>query len=210
MKVAMVLFPGSNCEWETLAFLRRAYGKKNVTTLWHRDRFDPKAFDLVYLPGGFSYGDYVRAGACAALSPAMQDVYHHAQRGAYVIGVCNGFQILLEAQLLPGALIRNTSGYFECRWMEVDLNTHHCLGWEIPKREHLQLPIANKFGRYYLPPGYRLATEDQIVLRYVETGEPAGITNTQGNILGMMPHPERAAFSWHPSIDGQLLLPGVT
>lgn len=207
MKAAMLLFPGSNCDLETLAYLKRTYGEKNVSRLWHRDRFDPKAYDLIFLPGGFSYGDYLRAGACAAQSPAMQDVIAHAQRGGYVVGVCNGFQILLETRLLPGTLIRNDSGAFECRWVDIGVSAKSKLGWKVSEKKQIRLPIANTFGRYYLPPNLELESEDQVVLKYADTGEVAGISNVKGNVLGMMPHPERAAFKWHDTQDGCGFLP---
>ena len=121
MKSAMILFPGSNCEQETVTFLKRVYGAQKVHVIWHQDRFDHTAYDLVFLPGGFSYGDYVRAGSCAARSFAMKDVIKLAHRGAYVIGVCNGFQILLECGLLPGVLIQNTIHRFDCRFLDLEV-----------------------------------------------------------------------------------------
>jgi phosphoribosylformylglycinamidine synthase subunit PurQ / glutaminase len=207
MKSAMILFPGSNCDGESHAFLKQKYGIENVAIIWHRDRFDPTSYDLIFLPGGFSYGDYLRAGACAASSPAMQDVLVHAKRGGYVVGVCNGFQILLETQLLPGVLIRNELGVFVCEWRDLEINTNHNLKWSLGDK-NLRLPIANKYGRFYMPKHIKWDPEKQIVLKYKESEEPAGITNTAGNILGMMPHPERASFDWQNTQDGTALLPG--
>jgi phosphoribosylformylglycinamidine synthase len=213
MKAAMILFPGSNCEQESLAYLGQVYGPEQVKEIWHQDRFDPKGIDVVFLPGGFSYGDYVRAGACAARSAAMQDVRAHAKRGGFVVGICNGFQILLECGLLPGVLIRTPQNRFDCRWIQVENNPQTLLKWAPRKWLGAKLPIANTFGRYYLPPAYHLKDENQVVMRYSlandngSTHRAAGICNLEGTILGVMPHPERAFAPWHESQDGLGYLP---
>ncbi len=207
-KAAVIFFPGSNCDQETCAFLNPFY--QNVDVIWHRDRFEAKSYDLVVLPGGFSYGDYVRAGVCAARSPAMADVIHFAKNGGPTIGICNGFQILAESGLLPGVLIRSELGRFDCRYVSLKNTSASNLKWQVP--EQVILPIANTFGRFYLPDDQdsRLWNEGHVVYTYESQESISGIaalTNREGNVLGMMPHPERAWAPHHAYQFGSRLLP---
>ena len=218
MKAAVIVFPGSNCDTDCFHLLRDVM-KTPVDFVWHKERTLPKT-DLVVLPGGFSYGDYLRTGAVARFSPAMEAVQKHAAEGRYVIGICNGFQILLEAGLLPGAMLRNRSLSFICKpvWLRVeDTNaafTRHC-----KKGEVLQIPIAHGEGNYYCDDVVlkKLQDQSQIIFRYSsEKGEVrdefnpngsrdsiAGIVNEQRNVLGMMPHPERASEEILSGVDGK-------
>lgn len=205
MKSAVVVFPGSNCDRDCEYVLRDVVGS-GVVSVWHRETTLPRV-DLVVLPGGFSYGDYLRTGALAASSPIMSAVKAHADRGGLVLGICNGFQILAEAGLLPGALLRNASLRFICRSVGVRVertDTPFTARYAIG--QVLQLPIAHADGCYWAPPEIvsRLREEGRIVFRYLPLpgGESspngsvdaiAGICNEGRNVLGMMPHPERAS-----------------
>ena len=191
MKTSVVVFPGSNCDRDVQRAVSETLDTK-VDMVWHEETDFPGTPDLVILPGGFSYGDYLRSGAMAARSPIMKAVRKHAESGRMLLGICNGFQVLTEAHLLPGALLPNTSAY--------------------NKGDILQFPIAHHEGLYFLPKDELKALEDDglVVLRYADpaTGEAgaeyapngalngiAGICNKEGNILGLMPHPERATVS---------------
>ena len=208
MKAAVVVFPGSNCDEDCFHVLRDVC-RVDVQYFWHKERNLPKT-DLIVLPGGFSYGDYLRTGAVARFSPAMDTVVKHANAGRPVIGICNGFQILLEAGLLPGAMLRNRSLSFICK--PICLRTETTASPftnRLKKGEILNLPIAHGEGNYFCDPETlkRLQDEDRIAFRYSsETGELgnefnpngsvdhiAGILNEKRNVLGMMPHPERAS-----------------
>jgi phosphoribosylformylglycinamidine synthase subunit PurQ / glutaminase len=207
MKFGIVTFPGSNCDYDAYRAVIDALGEDAVY-LWHKDH-DLQGSDVVILPGGFSYGDYLRAGAIAALSPIMREVTHHARRGAPVLGICNGFQIACEAHLLPGALLRNASLKFVCAPITLrveNADTRFTAGYE--PGQLITLPIAHGDGRYSADEDTldRLEGEGQVVFRYApdrfqaeESYNPngsmrdiAGIVNRVGNVLGMMPHPERA------------------
>ena len=217
MKYGIVTFPGSNCDYDCYKAVREGLGADAVY-LWHKDH-DLQGVDAVFLPGGFSYGDYLRAGAIASLSPIMREVKAFAQAGGPVAGICNGFQILCEAGLLPGALIRNRSLKF--RSMPVHLlveraDTPFTSEYEVG--QVLRIPIAHGEGCYFATPDEldELEANGQVVFRYCDgdglvspAANPngsargiAGITNAAGNVLGMMPHPERAIDELLGSTDG--------
>lgn len=201
MKVGVVVFPGSNCDRDMYHVLQDVF-KLDVQYFWHEDRL-PKNLDAVVLPGGFSYGDRLRAGVIAAHSPVIADVKRMADKGMPVLGVCNGFQILVEAQLLPGILLRNTSLSFMCRWTELIVeNNKTPFTSQFKLKQRIPIPIANGEGRYYVDKGTlaKLKKNNQIVFRYGENinnsvFDIAGICNKEGNVVGMMPHPERAVES---------------
>jgi phosphoribosylformylglycinamidine synthase len=207
LKVAVVRFPGSNCDFDTLRAAERVGAEAYF--VWHRDA-DLKGADVVLLPGGFSYGDYLRSGAIARFSPVMQAVQRHAQAGGPVLGICNGFQILCEAHLLPGALMRNAGLTFVAKPVDVIVeraDTVFTSAYEAGAR--LRLPVAHGDGRFVAGADTlrELEAEGRVVLRYVAAteGSPyqpnpngsanhiAGICNAAGNVVGIMPHPERAA-----------------
>ena len=197
MKFGVVVFPGSNCERD-MGDAVRLYLKEDVVYLWH-DATDLQGADCLLLPGGFSYGDYLRSGAIARFSPIMDSVRAFAERGGPVLGVCNGFQVLTESHLLPGALMRNASLQFQCRTVSVQVvqtKTPFTQGYTAGQT--LQLPIAHADGNYYADPETlaRLEDQHQVVFRYVDevngsVGRIAGVCNEKGNVVGMMPHPER-------------------
>lgn len=199
MNAAVVSFPGSNCDEDAFDTLSRRLGVP-TTRVWHKETNDFAGVDLVVLPGGFSYGDYLRCGAMAALSPIMQSVSSFADRGGFVLGICNGFQILCEAKLLPGALTLNESRRFICR--EVELKTRFVRApWNsvLNPGETVHLPIAHGDGRYWIDPAGLEALEQnqQILFTYEDNPNGsvagiAGICNERGNVFGLMPHPERA------------------
>jgi len=215
LKAAVVCFPGSNCEMDTLRAIR-AVCDCDPVLVWHKDRI-PIDSDIVVLPGGFSYGDYLRVGAIARISPVMQSVIEFAQCGGLVLGICNGFQILVEAGLLPGALIRNRNLRFICKWVHLRVErkdtpfTSHC-------PDVIRIPIAHATGNYYASASELAEIEAKrlVVFRYSspegEIGLPynpngslnsiAGMTSEQGNVLGMMPHPERAISPELGGVDG--------
>ena len=222
MKSAVVVFPGSNCEMDTVLAIEKISGRK-PETVWHKDAL-PQGTDLVVLPGGFSYGDYLRVGAIAKVSPVMRSVVEHARAGGLVIGICNGFQILLESGLLPGALIRNRGLHFVCRWVHLQVEKQGTPFTHFDQRV-IRIPIAHATGNYFIQSdGLRALEENgQVLFRYCsESGEVsdasnpngslngiAGITNEQGNVLGMMPHPERAIDERLGSTDGRLFWESV-
>ena len=220
MKWGVVTFPGSNDDRDAFYCLETVLGQQAIS-LWHKDR-DLKGVDVIVLPGGFSYGDYLRCGAIARFSPVMQGVIEFAEAGGPVIGMCNGFQILCEAGLLPGALVRNRSLSFICEWVRIRVETTRtaftaaCRAGEI-----LRIPIKHGEGCYVADESTlkRLEDNDQIVVRYVnEAGEAseaanpngalhniAGVTNVRGNVVGLMPHPEHAVESLVGGEDGRKL-----
>jgi phosphoribosylformylglycinamidine synthase len=219
MKVAVVTFPGSNCDYDLYKAIQLVGGQPKF--VWHRER-GLDGFDAVMLPGGFSYGDYLRAGAIARMSPVMEDVVAYAGRGGPVLGICNGFQILCEAGLLPGALVRNAS----LRFLSQDVllrveRTDTLFTGDYARERILRIPIAHGEGNYEADEATldRLEGEGQVVFRYVDAagettaeGNPngslhniAGIINEGGNVLGMMPHPERAMEDILGSTDGKAL-----
>lgn len=211
MKAAVIIFPGSNCDRDAMVALRLVTGKDPLV-LWHRDR-DLPPVDLLVLPGGFSHGDYLRAGAMAARAPIMRAVVQAAAAGVPVLGICNGFQILTESGLLPGALIRNSGLRFVCRdvALRVDradtrFSSHYRAG------EIVHMPVAHHDGHYVADDEVldRLEGEGRVLFRYVDDVNGsrrniAGIMNEAGNVLGLMPHPERAVEDTHPGQDGQRL-----
>lgn len=217
MKFGVVTFPGSNCDYDSYAAVKHVLGE-DVTFLWHKSS-DLVNCDVIILPGGFSYGDYLRAGAIARFSPIMSEVVKFAKGGGRVIGICNGFQVLTESGLLPGALVRNAHLRFSCRqvWLRVE-NDQTPFTQACAKGDLLKVPIAHGEGNYYDFSGDIKELEDngQIVFRYVTPkGEVtpeanpngsinniAGICNREGNVLGMMPHPERAVEEILGSADG--------
>lgn len=223
MRIAVLNFPGSNCELDTVYVLRRLLNL-DAELVWH-EAFDRSGYDAAILPGGFSYGDYLRAGAIAAHSPAMRHVKAMADEGKPVIGICNGFQILTEAGLLPGALLRNEGLNFVCRWVSLRVESNKsALTWLMPRGAIIRLPIAHAEGRYVNDRRAirELWRKGQVILTYVdELGDPtpdanpngsmdniAGICNELGNVVGLMPHPERGServLSPFGSEDGLML-----
>lgn len=220
MKFGVVVFPGSNCDYDTYYALKEVLRQETVF-LWHKDH-DLQGVDCVVLPGGFSYGDYLRAGAIARFSPLMQEVREFASGGGKVLGICNGFQVLLELGLLPGAMLRNKNLKFLCQFVHLRVeNAGTVFTRRARKGQVLRLPIAHFDGLYYAPPGTLKELEDNglVVLRYADekgvpteeanvngsTGNIAGLVNEDGNVLGLMPHPERASESLLGSEDGRLI-----
>lgn len=209
MKFGVVIFPGSNCDHDALDALSRNLGQ-TATGIWHESE-DLGDVDAVFLPGGFSYGDYLRCGAIARFSPVLRSVKKFARGGGLVIGVCNGFQILVETGLLPGALLRNQGLRFVCRTVELAPGTtDSAFTNQCKPEEPLRIPVAHGEGCYYADEATlaRLQAEDRIAFRYRE-GNPngsrldiAGILNEERNVLGMMPHPERACDPAMGSTDG--------
>ncbi len=218
MKAAVVVFPGSNCDTDCFHVLKDVM-KIPVEFVWHKENTLPKV-DLVVLPGGFSYGDYLRTGAVARFSPAMESVRRHAAEGRYVVGICNGFQILLEAGLLPGAMLRNKTLSFISKFTPIRCeNNNSIFTKNIKKGEVLNIPIAHGEGNYFCDDDTlkRLQDQNQILFRYCSAdgklGEEfnpngsrdhiAGILNEKGNVMGMMPHPERASEDILAGCDGK-------
>lgn len=198
MKVGVVVFPGTNCDMDTYHALKLV--GHDPVYLWHKEH-DLKNVDIVILPGGFSYGDYLRAGAIARFSPIMNEIIDFAKKGGYVLGICNGFQILLEAGLLPGAMLPNITNSFICKEVFLEVINNNTLFLKNYKvGEILKMPIAHKEGRYYISERglEELKENNQIVLKYYGENPNgsleniAGIINKKGNVMGLMPHPERA------------------
>ncbi|WP_124726505.1 phosphoribosylformylglycinamidine synthase subunit PurQ [Staphylospora marina] len=210
MKFAVPVFPGSNCDIDCLRAVRDVLGEQ-ATAVWHREE-DLSEFDAIILPGGFSYGDYLRTGAIAQFSPVMEGVKKAAAEGKLVIGICNGFQILLESGLLPGAMLPNANLKFICNFqtLRVENNqTPFTLDYE--EGEEIRIPIAHGEGNYYCDERTLKELKDgnRIVFTYAgenpngSVGAVAGICNEAGNVLGLMPHPERAVLEWMGSTDGR-------
>ena len=210
MKSAIVLFPGTNRERDMAAALKRATGRE-PTIVWHGETELPHV-DLIVLPGGFSFGDYLRSGAIAARSPIMPEVAKRAADGVLVLGVCNGFQTLCEAGLLPGVLMRNASLRFVCREVKLEIvNTQTPFTRAYRPRQVIRCPVAHADGNYFTDPATleKLEADGRIVFRYAEGTNPngslrdiAGILNEGGNVLGMMPHPEDLTDPAHGGLDG--------
>src|SRR5690554_5889612 len=224
MKFGVVVFPGSNCDHDMIYVLKKLL-KQEVVALWHKDH-DLQGCDFIVLPGGFSYGDYLRSGAIARFSPIMEQVIAFAKNGGFVMGICNGFQILCEAHLLPGALLHNTSHQFICRNAFIRTETNQSLITSgVAKGRVLKIPIAHGEGRFFASDETlkQLNDNDQILFRYCdEKGEGteeanpngslqniAGICNETRNVFGMMPHPERAADEELGNTDGRLLFDSI-
>ena len=218
MKFGVIVFPGSNCDHDAYHVISKHVGQP-VDFIWHGDT-DLSSYDAVIIPGGFSYGDYLRAGALARFSPIMASVKKFAAQGGYVLGICNGFQILCEAGLLPGALIRNRDLHFICEHVTVRVESVETpFTNQVKRGEVLRLPIAHADGNYVCDDATleQLQTEDSIILRYCdENGVPteasnpngsrdniAGICNRERNVMGLMPHPERACEELLGSTDGR-------
>ena len=208
IRFGVVVFPGTNCDRDTYHVIEEIAGEEAVY-LWHQER-DLKGSRVVVLPGGFSYGDYLRSGAIARFSPIMEAIKEFSERGGLVLGICNGFQILLEAGLLPGAMLRNKGLRFICRFEEMEVaNEATPFTLLYSKGERIRMPIAHIDGNYFASPEDLSALErnEQVVFRYVENpngslNDIAGITNAKGNVLGLMPHPERASEAELGSTDG--------
>lgn len=207
MKVAILQFPGSNCDWDAEHAVHDVLGIP-AARVWHKSPL-PTETEAVIVPGGFSFGDYLRCGAIARFSPIMKDLKSFAENGGQVLGICNGFQILCEAGLLPGALIRNDCLEFRC--INQKIRVEHSNNRFNPDEigGELILPIAHGEGNYRLEDEAlrKLESNQQVLLRYVgnpngSMNEIAGIRNEAGNVYGMMPHPERAVEPYHPSLDG--------
>lgn len=224
MKFGVVVFPGSNCDEDMVYVLRDIMGHETVK-LWHKNT-DLEGCTHIILPGGFSYGDYLRSGAIARFSPIMEKVVEHAKNGGFVFGVCNGFQILCEAGLLPGALLHNDSRKFICRnvYIKAENNTTDVTS-KVPTNKALKIPIAHGEGKYYTDAETikKLNANGQIIFRYCDkdgnvtkeancngaTDNIAGVCNEGKNVFGMMPHPERAADTELGNIDGKLIFESI-
>ena len=216
MKTAVVTFPGSNCDRDMWVALRDVSGREPVK-VWHGDADLPDGLDFIALPGGFSYGDYLRSGAMAANSPVMRSVIAAAERGVPVLGVCNGFQVLTEARLLPGALMRNAGQTFICRTVPLVVeNADSVFTSAYAAGETIRIPVAHHDGNYFADDATldRLEGEGRVAFRYGEdvNGSQrriAGVLNAAGNVLGMMPHPERAIEDAQGGSDGRRLFESV-
>ena len=217
MRSGVVIFPGSNCDRDMIVAIKKITGKTPIK-IWHKE-YDIPNLDLIVIPGGFTFGDYLRCGALAARSPVITSIKNHISRGGTVLGVCNGFQILIEAKILPGSLIRNKKLLFTCR--ETTLEVQSCMknpflsGFKIGER--LKIPVAHNEGNYFAPQDLikKLKEEGRIAFKYSynsnneknynpngSTEDIAGILSNNGKVLGMMPHPERAINYLHGGTDG--------
>ena len=213
---AVITFPGSNCDRDMAVAIETITGG-TVHRVWHGDAALPQGLDFIALPGGFSYGDYLRSGAMAARSPIMQAVVAEAARGVAVLGVCNGFQVLTEAGLLPGALLRNAGQRFVCREIALTVGTSQSLFTSgYAKGQQVTIPVAHHDGNFYADAETldRLEGEDRVAFRYAEPvngsqRQIAGVLNEAGNVLGMMPHPERMIEAAQGGSDGRALFEGV-
>ncbi len=224
MKFGVVTFPGSNCD-EDMVYVLGTLLNQKVERLWHKDT-DLKGVDVVVLPGGFSYGDYLRSGAIARFSPIMEKVIEHCNKGGYAIGVCNGFQILCESGLLPGTLLHNNNQKFICKNVYIKPESKSAaITASLDKNKGYKIPIAHGEGRYFASKEVleELNANDQILFRYCnENGEIdpsynpngaeqniAGVTNKTKNVFGMMPHPERASDEELGNIDGKAMFESI-
>jgi phosphoribosylformylglycinamidine synthase subunit PurQ / glutaminase len=224
MKFGVVVFPGSNCD-EDLVYTLKDVMHQQVVKLWHKDT-DLQNCDFVFLPGGFSYGDYLRSGAIARFSPIMDEVIKHANRGGYVMGICNGFQILCEAKLLPGALLHNSSRKFICKNVHLKAQSKFALpSQNLEFDKAYKIPIAHGEGNFFAPDDVLMEMDDndQVMFRYcdadgkiTEESNPngsieniAGICNLNRNVFGMMPHPERAADFELENTDGREIFESI-
>lgn len=216
MRAAVIQFPGSNCDRDMAVAIREVTGA-DTRLVWHRDSELPKGLDLIAIPGGFSYGDYLRSGAMAARSPVMQAVIEAAGRGVPILGVCNGFQILTEAGLLPGALMRNADIRFVCRTVKLKVeNSQSIFTSGYDSGEAISIPVAHHDGNFFADDATldRIEGEGRVAFRYAEevngsARNIAGILNDAGNVLGMMPHPERMIEAVHGGSDGRRLFEGL-
>ena len=216
MKAAVITFPGSNCDRDMQVAIRQVSGRDPLA-VWHGDADLPEGLDFIALPGGFSYGDYLRSGAMAANSPIMRSVVAAAGRGVPVLGVCNGFQVLTEAGLLPGALMRNAGQTFICRTANLTVeNADSMFTRGYAAGQEIAIPVAHHDGNYYADDAVldALEGEGRVAFRYADAingsrRHIAGILNQSGNVLGMMPHPERAIEAAHGGTDGRLLFASI-
>ena len=216
MSSAVIVFPGSNCDRDVAVALAQVTGRKPAM-VWHRDTELPEGVDFIALPGGFSYGDYLRSGAMAARSPIMRAVIDAAGRGVPVIGICNGFQVLTEAGLLPGALMRNAGLNFVCRPVSLRVeNSQSLFTSAYDAGETVTIPVAHHDGNYQADAATldRIEGEGRVAFRYLEevngsARNIAGILNDAGNVLGLMPHPERVVEPAHGGTDGRRLFEGL-
>lgn len=212
MKAAVIVFPGSNCDRDAQIALRQVTGQ-DPAMVWHKDGEIPSDTDLVMVPGGFSYGDYLRCGAMAANSPVISQVKDHAAKGGYVLGVCNGFQILCEMGLLPGALLRNSSLNFVCKLQDLQIvNANSAFTSAYASSGDISIPIAHHDGNYFADTDTLDALEGSGRVAFKYLGNPngsardiAGILSANGRVLGMMPHPERAMLGQEGGDHGQAL-----
>lgn len=224
MKFGVVIFPGSNCDKDLIHVVRNVM-KKEVVELWHKDH-TLQSCDFILLPGGFSYGDYLRSGAIARFSPIMQEVCEFADKGGFVFGICNGFQILTESHLLPGALLHNNNHQFICKNVTLRCETDESvITSKFSVGQTAKIPIAHGEGRFYCDDAtlQQLKDNNQVLFRYCDengntTAESnpngaldniAGISNKQRNVFGMMPHPERASESVLGNTDGKLIFDSI-
>jgi phosphoribosylformylglycinamidine synthase I len=216
MSAAVIVFPGSNCDRDCKVAIERSTGE-TVDMVWHQETELPKGLDLIVLPGGFSYGDYLRCGAMAAQSPVMQAVKKAADDGVAVVGICNGFQILCEAGMLPGALLRNAGLKYVCKPISLTVangQTRFTSGYQ--GQREVVMTQGNGDGNYFADGETlkRIEGEGQVVFRYVDNpngsvGDIAGLQNARGNVLGMMPHPDRAFEAELGSADGAILFQSI-
>jgi phosphoribosylformylglycinamidine synthase len=220
MKAAVITFPASNCDRDAITTLQKF--TKKVDNIWHTQAKLDNDYDLIVIPGGFSYGDYLRSGAMAAISPVISEVKRLAERGVKILGICNGFQILTEAGLLPGVLTRNKKMKFSCKdvYLRID-NNNNCFTRHYKQNQVIRVPIAHADGNYYADTETlkRLEGNGNVVFHYVDKNgnvtddanpngsqlNIAGVINDGGNVLGMMPHPERAVDEETGSSDGALM-----
>ncbi|WP_170412964.1 phosphoribosylformylglycinamidine synthase subunit PurQ [Ruegeria atlantica] len=211
MRAAVIVFPGSNCDRDlAVAFEQAGF---QVDMVWHKDAALPEGVDIVGVPGGFSYGDYLRCGAIAAQSPICKAVVNHTERGGYAVGICNGFQILTETGILPGALLRNAGLKYICRTVGLKVETSDSAFTEgYNAGDVISIPIAHHDGNYFADDATlaKLQDQDRIAFTYTENpngsvGDIAGILSENRRVLGMMPHPERAADEGHGGTDGTAL-----
>jgi phosphoribosylformylglycinamidine synthase I len=216
MKAAVIVFPGSNCDRDCAVAIERSTGAK-VEMVWHQETALPDRLDLIVLPGGFAYGDYLRCGAMASLSPVMRAVTEAAERGVAVAGICNGFQVLCEARMLPGALLRNAALKYVCTPIGLEVvNSQTRFTAAYAGRREVTMTIGNGEGNYFADEETldRLEGEGQVVFRYKQNPNGsaraiAGIMNARGNVLGLMPHPDRAFEEELGSADGAVLFQSV-
>ena len=223
MKFGVVIFPGSNCDKDIIFAIQNTIGQQ-VVELWHKDQ-DLQNCDVIFLPGGFSYGDYLRSGAIAKFSPIMKEVINFAKNGGYLIGICNGFQILTESGLLPGALLHNTNNKFICKNVYLKVNNHNSLITNQYNGQVIKIPIAHGEGRFFADDITleELEKNNQIIFKYCDKNgnisddsnpngslaNIAGICNKNKNVFGMMPHPERAADPLLSNVDGVNLFKSI-